>query len=130
MEPEALVCASRQAPTEGAGPDGISVFYHDAAEQAKYPNCLVPEDIARDRDAILAAVAAGAKMLRSQTIGIESWTWAGSMVVLEAVWTGTLAIGVGNLQPGEKMTSHFAQFYEIADGRILRQRNCDCFKPF
>ncbi len=130
MEPEGLVRAFLQALTEGAEPHVIGTFYHPDAEQVEYPNRVVPNGITRDRAAVLAASAAGAKVLRSQKFDVVSLTSAGSFVALEAIWTGTLAIGFGNLQPGAEMTAHFAQFYEIADGKILRQRNYDCFMPF
>jgi hypothetical protein len=51
-------------------------------------------------------------------------------VAIEAIWTGTLAIGLGSLKPGDKMRARFAQFFEFRDGLIVRQRNYDCFEPW
>jgi ketosteroid isomerase-like protein len=44
--------------------------------------------------------------------------------------TGTVARGFGALQPGDTMRAHFAVFLEIRGGRIVSQRNYDCFDPF
>ena len=54
----------------------------------------------------------------------------GNVVIIEAVWTGTLAIAIGKLSAGEKMKAYFAQFFEFKEGKIFRQRNYDCFEPF
>jgi hypothetical protein len=51
-------------------------------------------------------------------------------VIIEAIWTGTLAIPLGNIPIGGQMKAWFAQFYEFKDGKIIKQRNYDCFEPF
>ena len=45
-------------------------------------------------------------------------------------WTGTLAVPVGALPVGGQMRARFAQFYELRDGKIVAQRNYDCFDPW
>jgi hypothetical protein len=51
-------------------------------------------------------------------------------VVLEAIWTGTLAVGFGTLKPGDQLRARFAQIFEFKDGLIWRQRNYDCFEAW
>ena len=51
-------------------------------------------------------------------------------VVVEAEWSGTLAVSIGDLEPGTVMRARFAQFLELQDGRITAQRNYDCFYPW
>jgi ketosteroid isomerase-like protein len=60
---------------------------------------------------------------------VKSYT-IGNTVIIEAVWTGTLAIPLGNIPIGGEMKAYFAQFYEFQDGKIIKQRNYDCFEPF
>ncbi len=69
-------------------------------------------------------------MLQSQAYDVQSIVARGGNVAVEAVWTGTLAVPLGNLGAGSTMKAHFAMFFELAEGRIRRQRNYDCFEPW
>ena len=124
------VRAFLSAISAGAGPEVIAGFYAPGAVQIEYPNRLLPQGATRDRAALQAAAAAGAKVVASQGFEIVSLTEAGSFVALEAVWTGVLAVPVGSLAAGDRMTAHFAQFFEFDGDLILRQRNYDCFDAF
>lgn len=52
------------------------------------------------------------------------------MVALEVLWIGKLAVPLGNLQAGSEMRAHSAMFLEFRDGKIVDQRNYDCFEPW
>jgi ketosteroid isomerase-like protein len=52
------------------------------------------------------------------------------MVALEVLWTGNLAISYGTLKEGSQMRAHVAVFLEFRDGKIVNQRNYDCFDPW
>ena len=52
------------------------------------------------------------------------------MVALEVLWTGTLAVPFGSLAVGDNMRAHFAVFIQLRDGKIVAQRNYDCFDPW
>jgi ketosteroid isomerase-like protein len=54
----------------------------------------------------------------------------GNTVILEVLWIGTLAIPLGRLAAGDDMRAHFCVVIELRDGKIVRQRNYDCFEPF
>jgi len=43
---------------------------------------------------------------------------------------GKLAISFGSLQAGSEMRAHSAMFFEFKDGKIVSQKNYDCFKPW
>ena len=45
-------------------------------------------------------------------------------------WTGVLAVAVMNLPPGSKMQAFVAMFLRFGDGKIVEQRNYDCYPPF
>ena len=44
-------------------------------------------------------------MIKAQTIEIVNAVSSGQCVVLEAIWTGTLAVGLGTLKPGDSPKS-------------------------
>lgn len=125
-----LVRAFLDAITSGAAPQVIGAFYAEDCTQVEYPNRLLPSGAVRDRAALVAAAASGAKILTSQTFEIVSLTGSEDFAALEAIWRGVLAVPVGTLKPGDLMTAHFAQFFEIKGGKIHRQRNYDCFEAF
>ena len=49
-------------------------------------------------------------------------------VALEAIWTGTLAVQLGNLPAGHTMRAHIAAFLEFRDGKIIALRNYNCYE--
>ena len=54
---------------------------------------------------------------------------AGNHVALEAISaTGTLAVQLGNLPAGQTLRAHIAAFLEFRDGKIIAQRNYDCYE--
>jgi hypothetical protein len=72
----------------------------------------------------------GRKVIKAQTIEIVNAVSSGQCVVLEAIWTGTLAVGFGTLKPDDQLRARFAQIFEFKDGLIWRQRNYDCFEAW
>lgn len=51
-------------------------------------------------------------------------------MALEVLWTGTLAVPFGSIPAGGTMSAHFAVFLDFRDGKIVAQRNYDCFDPW
>lgn len=41
-----------------------------------------------------------------------------------------LAVPLGTLKGGSEMRAHFATLLEFRDGKIVAQRNYDCFDPW
>ena len=37
---------------------------------------------------------------------------------------------VGKLQPGEALVAHICMVFRLQDGRIIEQRNYDCYEDF
>ena len=54
----------------------------------------------------------------------------GERVAIEFRWTGTLEKPVGSLPAGDQMRGRFAVFMEVREGRIVAQRNYDCFEAW
>jgi SnoaL-like domain len=106
----------------------IEAYY--APLQEEFPNRLLPKGAVRDPGALREAGAKGRQVIATQTIEVVNAVSSGQCVVLEAIWTGTLAIGFGTLKHGDQLRARFAQVFEFKDGLIWRQRNYDCFDPW
>lgn len=113
----------------GDAPDADR-FYTPDVIQEEFPNRFVPNGTRRDLAGILEAAKRGKGVMASQSLEILHTVASGDSVVVEAAWSGTLAIPVGSLPAGSVMRARFAQVYEFRDGRIVRIRNYDCFEPW
>lgn len=76
----------------------IEAFYAPDVVQEEFPNRLLPNGALRDLAALREAGEKGRKVMSAQTIEIVNAVGSGECVVLEAIWTGTLAIAMGNLK--------------------------------
>ena len=125
------VKAYLKAIENGATGDALDAFYAPDVHQTEYPNRLVPNGVARTLNDLKDGSIKGASISRKQTFEIQKLYSHGNIVILEAIWTSTFNIPIGSLQPGDEMKAYFAQFYEFnEEGKIIRQRNYDCFEPF
>lgn len=127
-----LALARRYLAAIEAGATGadLAAFFAADVVQEEFPNRLVPQGARRDLAAILDGAERGQKVLRAQRYDIQQALAQDDRVALEVIWTGTLAIPVGSLQAGDEMRARFAVFLQYRDGRIVAQRNYDCFDPF
>ncbi len=50
------------------------------------------------------------------------------MPVVEVTWSGTPAVALGDLAAGPVVRAHIAAFLEFRDGKIIAQRNYDCYE--
>jgi ketosteroid isomerase-like protein len=114
----------------GVTGDALSEFFSPDVEQIEFPNRLVPSGARRDLATMLRGAERGQTTLRQQRYQVERAYADGDVVVLEVLWVGTLAVPVGSLPAGADMRAHFAVVLEIEAGRIVRQRNYDCFAAF
>lgn len=110
--------------------EALIQFYHKDVEQIEFPNTLTKEKTVRNLEDLKQAAEKGKKVLLSEEYEVVKSYSFGNTVVIEALWTGTLAIPIGKIPAGGQMKANFAQFFEFEDGRIIKQRNYDCFEPF
>ncbi len=108
---------------------GVRTLFDPDIEQIEYPNLLKPAGDRRGAAAMSADGDKGRRILAAQTYEVRNAVALGDQVALEVVWRGTLAIPLGGLPAGGEMMCHSAIFLEFRDGRIVRQRNYDCFPP-
>jgi ketosteroid isomerase-like protein len=123
----AAIEASTDATSNEAGAD---TFFASDVVQEEFPNRFVPAGARRDLAALRAAAERGRAVLSGQRYHVRAAYAVGDTVILEVLWVGILAIAVGTLAAGQEMKAHFAVFLEFRDGKIVHQRNYDCFEPF
>jgi ketosteroid isomerase-like protein len=94
------------------------------------PNQIYPKGIRHSVGDMAEAFEKGRKLLSSQAYQIKKEVASGNSVALEVLWTGRLAVPLGTLLAGSEMRAHSAMFLEFKDGKIVSQRNYDCFEPW
>ena len=106
-------------------------FYADDVVQEEFPNRFLPNGARRGLPELEQAAERGRKVMARQEFEILSTVAAGDTVAVEAAWSGTLAVAIGPETPaGTVMRARFAQFFRFRDGKIVAQRNYDCFYPW
>jgi ketosteroid isomerase-like protein len=112
-----------------AGPP-LAAFFTPDAVQDEFPNRVLPHGARRDLRAILDAAARGREVMAAQRYDLLRAVVSGHEVVLEVLWSGTLAVSFGPRAAGSEMRARLAIFLEFREGRIVRQRNYDCYEPW
>lgn len=110
--------------------DELAAFFSPDVQQIEFPNRLVPNGGRRGLAEMLEGARRGQQVLREQRYQVERAFADGNAVVLEVLWVGTLAIDRGSIAAGQELRAHFAVILELRNGRIIAQRNYDCFDPF
>jgi len=98
--------------------------------QEEFPNRLVPNGARRDLAALREAGERGRKAVSDQRYEVVNAVASGDSVALEVLWSATLKVSFGSIPEGGTMRAHFGVFLDFRDGRIVGQRNYDCFDPF
>jgi ketosteroid isomerase-like protein len=111
--------------------DELVNFYHADVVQEEFPNRFLPNGARRDLGELREAAERGRKVMTSQRFEVLSMFADGDTVAVECDWFGTLAVPLGDATPaGSVMRARFAQFFVIDGGKIVAQRNYDCFYPW
>ena len=108
----------------------LAIFFHEDVQQVEFPNRLNPNGQTSDLTTLLERAEQGKKILKSQDYELKNAFVHDNTVVLELDWSGILSIHIGTLNAGQTMKAHFAMFIDFKDGKIIHQRNYDCFEPF
>jgi ketosteroid isomerase-like protein len=106
----------------------LDEFLGENIEYEELPNRLSPNGRRATREEMLASALKGQEVLSSQHVEIVNAIAAGDAVVLEVAWVGTLKVGFGELPVGKQLRDRSAIFLEIRNGKIVRQRNYDCYE--
>ena len=115
---------------QGVPREALARFFHPDVAQREYPNRLVAKGAERNLPALLEAHERGKKVSTSHRYEVRSAVAHGDTVAMELDWSCTLAVPVGTLPAGGTMRASCAMFITFRDGRIVSQRNYDCFEPW
>src|SRR5215472_17477678 len=77
------------------------------------PNRIYPQGLLGNRAQMAEGFANGRKLLSSQSYEIRKAVVQDGSIAVEVLWTGTLALGFGNLAAGSQMRCHSAMFFEF-----------------
>lgn len=105
------------------------VFSPDAVIE-QLPNRIYPNGIKSGVARMAEAFEKGRKLLSRQTYEIKNFVADGDKLSIEVLWTGTLAMPLSSLAAGSQMRAYSAMFFQFNDGKIVSQRNYDCFEPW
>lgn len=119
-----------QAIEAGATGEKLARFFDPEVVLEEFPNRLSPQGRRSGLAQALEAAERGQKVLAGQSYEIHNAIENGERLALEVTWIGTLKIPVQNLPTGSQMRARFAVFFEFRNGKILAQRNYDCFDPW
>ncbi len=108
----------------------LKALYAPDVVQIEFPNKLKAKGDRRGIEQMIADLLRGKKMLKSEHYEIETAVVTGDRVALEVRWEGVLAVPVGALAAGGTMRAFSAIFLTFRDGKVLEQRNYDCFEDF
>jgi ketosteroid isomerase-like protein len=105
-------------------------FYASDVVIQEFPNRIAPNGRVRRAADIRGAYEQGRKILHSQSYNVQRVLEAGDEIAIELEWTGVLAVPVMTLAAGSQMKAFVAMFLTFRDGKIISQRNYDCYPPF
>ncbi len=131
MQTSNLETAKRYMETVAAlhSPDAVAAFYAPDIEFREFPNRIAPAGRVRRAASLREAFQQGQKLLASQRYDVKHAVECGDEVAMEVEWTGVLAVPVQNLPAGARMQAFIGMFLTFRDGKIVSQRNYDCYPP-
>jgi ketosteroid isomerase-like protein len=110
--------------------DRFQHFFHEDVVQHEFPSRLNPNGKSRRKQALLEDFEKGKAVISRHVYEIRSLMSDGNRVSAETGWTGTLAIQLGALKPGDTIRADFGVFFRIEQGQIIEQNNYDCIHPW
>jgi ketosteroid isomerase-like protein len=113
----------------GAGGDEMAHFFAPEIVVEIFPSTFFPKGSRSNLEGIRAAANRGKKVMSSQTYEVTNALATGDQVALEVIWTGTLAVPFQSIPADGQMRAHFAMFLLFKNGKIISQRNYDCYDP-
>jgi ketosteroid isomerase-like protein len=115
---------------QGATGEALARFFDPAVLQEEFPNRLLPQGARRTLPDLIEGAERGRKVISEQSFEVHNAIESGNQVALEVTWVGILKKPVQTLAAGARMRARFAVFLEFREGRIMAQRNYDCFDPW
>jgi len=108
----------------------VAAFYAPDVIFREFPSRIVPNGRVSKLEDLQKAYQQGKSLLSSQNYQVQSLIENGDEIAAEIVWTGKLASAFKDLPAGSELTAYVAMFLTFRDGKIVSQRNYDCYMPF
>ena len=105
-------------------------FYAPDVVFKEFPNRISPQGRVSRPAEMRVAYEKGRQLMKSQKYDVKRIVEAGEDMAIELEWTGFLAIPVMGLPEGSEMKAFVAMFLTFREGKIVSQRNYDCYPPF
>jgi hypothetical protein len=113
-----------------SGEELIAQYFLKEASLKELPNKLNVNGSTSDYNELIERSKKGKHIVMQQSFSVLHEHLAGNVVILEVLWKGVFTIPIGNTKPGGDITAHCALVMEFENGKIIKQRNYDCFEPF
>lgn len=113
-----------------SGEELIAAYFSKDAMQTEFPNKLMVNGQVSDYAELIERSKKGKHVVVQQLFSIEHEHAHDNTVILEVLWKGIFTIPIGHTTPGGTITAHIAMVLEFENGKIIRQRNYDCYEPF
>ena len=107
----------------------LSMFAPDAVQE-ELPNRLYEHGQRRDLAALRSSAEKGKDLLLRQSYRVTNVIVNGDDVAAEVEWSGDLKVGFGRVAAGSTLRARMAMFLRLRDGKIVSQRNYDCYDAF
>lgn len=127
---ENLATARRylQAIESAAGADAMAEFFAPEVIVEILPSVYFPKGSRSDLSGIRISHERGKKAMTSQRYLVKNAISSADQVAMEIEWTGTLAVPFRDIPAGDQMHAYFAMFLQFKNGKIVSQRNYDCYE--
>lgn len=113
-----------------ADAEAFQKLVHPQVSFIEHPNPITKNGQVRNLSAALEGLETGKKILAWQKYEITNIVDDSTSLVVEAKWTGQVAVDVGHLKKDQVLTAYAAMRFDFKDGKIFRQVNYDCYEPF
>ncbi|HYL63607.1 MAG TPA: nuclear transport factor 2 family protein [Candidatus Methylomirabilis sp.] len=113
----------------GASGDEMAQFFSPDVIVEIFPSSFFPKGSRDNLDGIRAAADRGKKVMAKQIYEVTNALATGDQVAMEVLWTGTLLVPFQSIPAGGHMRARFAVFLRFQNGKIISQRNYDCYDP-
>jgi ketosteroid isomerase-like protein len=110
--------------------ENVEAFFAPDVMLHELPNRIAPHGRVRRAADLRPAYEQGKRLLSWQSYEVRRLIEVGDEVAAEVEWTGALALPFKSLPAGAEIKAHVAMFLTFRDGKIVSQRNYDCYPPF
>lgn len=111
--------------------DGSTLSYYapDVVQQ-ELPNRLAPNGAVRGLVELEASSERGKQTVAEERYEVQNLVASGDQVAAEVLWSARLNVAIGSTPAGGLMKAHLSMFITWRAGKIVSQRNYDCYEPF